>query len=172
MVTTLSGLFANSEQPSHDDKESAVQQLVSILEQAQAIGHAHASSELGRAVHSWGGNFQNSLNSAWAIVNTFAQRIADWFGQQHEAGDDDVKTEAEALAKRVAGYEVAAAIEEEVVNTLVAQGISKLKSVAQDGACDDCQAKADADPVPASQFVPPPYHTECRCSSAGADEEE
>lgn len=153
--------------------EAAVQKLASILEQAQAIGREHASNGKQERALAWGGKFVNLLQSAWDIVNTFVQRIVDWINDQdvEDITQDDIDTEVATLADHVGSFEVAAAIEQEIVDILQAQGVSMMVSVAQPDACAGCLAKADADPVPIDQFVPPPYHGRCRCSSASGDEE-
>ena len=167
MVAALRQMFAGREQPTQESKESAVHTITTILEQAKAIGHAHASDEVERSA-AWGGNFSNILTSAWGIVNTFVQRIADWVAGQDEMTEDDLDAEVDSLAETVAGSEVAAAIEQEVLDTLAAQGVTLMKSIAQVGACPLCQDKADADPVPIGDFDGPPYHPHCRCSGAPA----
>jgi hypothetical protein len=174
MVAALRELFAKSRHPSQEDKESAAQMLSSILEQAQAIGHAHATDEVERAI-AWGGKFQNVLSSAWNIVTNFVNRIAQWFAQQEATGEDiteqDIEDKIDSLAETVAGVEVAAAIEEDVQLSLYLAGVALVKSIAQPGACKFCLNKAAADPVPIDEFEPPPYHSRCRCSTAPADEE-
>jgi hypothetical protein len=168
MVATLRELFAKARRPSQDDKERAVHVLASIIEQAKAIGHAHASQEEERAT-AWGGKFQHALSSAWNIVNNFVQRIADWFAGQDEVTEEDVEAEVDSLAERVASYEVATAIEEQVLETLYFAGVTMVQSIAQPGACQPCQDKADDGPKPINDFDPPPYHGGCRCSAAPAD---
>jgi hypothetical protein len=169
----LRELYATRKQPTQEDKESAAHTLAGILEQAQAIGHAHATDEVARSI-AWGGKFTNVLNSAWDIVTTFVSRIADWFTQQQAAGEDvsdsDLAEKIDSLAEQVGGFEVAAAIEESVLQELTFAGVQMVKSAAQPGACEDCQDKADADPVPINDFEPPPYHGKCRCSTAPVDE--
>lgn len=171
MVTTLRELFAASRHPSHDAKESAAQVLVSLIEQAQAIGHAHATDEEQRGM-AWGGKFANALSSAWDIVNNFVQRILDWMAGQdpEDLDEEDIQAEVDTLAERVGSFEIAAAIEQEVVDTLASQGATLMVSVAMPGACNACLERAAADPVPVSDFEPPPYHGGCRCSSSRADE--
>ena len=168
MVTALRQLFASRAHPGYEDKEAAVQALSTILERAKAIGHAHASQEVERASNAWGGHFVSILNSSWAIVNTFVQRIEDWLSGQDDVDEADIEAEVATLADHVAGYEVAAAIEEEVMQTLAAQGVTLMVSIAQPDACSDCVDRANADPVPIGDFDAPPYHTHCRCSGAPA----
>lgn len=174
MVATLRELYAKSRQPSHEDKESAAQTLASILEQAQQIGRVHAADEQQRAI-AWGGKFQDALSSAWNIVANFVNRIAQWFADAAASGEDvteaDIEDKIDSLAETVAGVEVAAAIEEEILTELTLAGVALVKSIAQPGACESCLSKAAADPVPINDFEPPPYHSRCRCSTAPADEE-
>ena len=167
MVSALRELFAKSKHPSQEDKESAAHTLAHIIEQAKAIGHAHAIDETQRGM-AWGGKFQDALSSAWDIVNNFVQRIIDWFSSQDEVTEDDVVAEVDTLAERVGGFEVAAAIEQEVLETLYFAGVLMVRSIAQPGACEPCVDRADAGPVPINDFEPPPYHGGCRCSSAPA----
>ncbi len=143
--------------------------LASLIEQSQAIGHAHAASAEQRAV-AWGGKFVNALSSAWDIVNTFVQRIVDWMSGQspEDLSEEDIQAEVDTLSERVGSFEIAAAIEQEVVDTLAAQGATLMVSIAQPGACTPCLERADADPVPIGDFEPPPYHGSCRCSSEAA----
>jgi len=174
MVAALREIFAKAKHPSHEDKESAAHILADIIEQAQAIGHAHATDEIERAI-AWGGKFQDALSSAWNIVNNFVNRIAQWFTGQEAAGEDvteaDVVEKVDSLAEQVAGVEVAAAIEEEVLQGLTFAGVSMVRVVNQPGACDDCVARAEAGAQPINDFEPPPYHSKCKCSSAPADED-
>lgn len=172
MVAVLRELFAKSKQPSHEDRESAAHMLASIIEQAQAIGRAHAAAETQERTIAWGGKFVNALQSGWDIVSNFVQRIADWLSGPDgaDASEDEIATEIETLADHVGGFEVSAAIEQEIVDTLQAQGVGMMHSIAQPGACGPCLDKAAADPVPISDFIPPPYHNRCRCSSASADQ--
>lgn len=173
MVTALRELFAKSRQPSHEDKESAVQVLASIIEQAQAIGHEHAQSEMERGI-AWGGKFSNALNSAWDIVNNFVSRIAEWISEQvssdtgEELSEDDIAAEVDSLASTVAGVEVAAAIEQEVMDELQSQGFLQIQWYAQPGACPRCKANADMGAVPIGTdfggIAAPPAHSNCRCS--------
>lgn len=175
MVATLRELFAKSKHPSHDDKESAAHILADIIRQAQAIGHAHATDEVQQRAIAWGGKFQDALSSAWNIVTNFVNRIAEWFNGQEAAGEDvteeEIVEKVESLADTVAGVEVAAAIEEDVLQELYLAGVGKVKPIAQPDACDDCKARAEAGAQPINDFEPPPYHSRCRCSSAPADEE-
>lgn len=175
MVATLRELFAHGKHPSHDDQESAAQTLAHIIEQAQAIGRAHASDETQERAIAWGGKFQDTLSSAWNIVTNFVQRIAEWFTGKEASGEDvteqDIVDKVDSLAETVAGVEVASAIEEEIWKELYFAGVKMVKSIAQPGACSDCVARADAAPVPINDFDPPPYHSRCRCNSAPADEE-
>lgn len=169
MVTTMRELFAASKHPSHDAKESAAAVLASLIEQAQAIGHAHAAGEEQRGM-AWGGKFANALSSAWDIVNTFVQRIMDWMSGQdpEDLDEEDIQAEVDRLSERVGSFEIAAAIEQEVVDTLASQGATFMVSVAMPGACNACLERAAADPVPIGDFEPPPYHGSCRCSSSSA----
>lgn len=171
MVVALRELFAQSKHPSHDDKESAAHVLASIIEQAQEIGRTHASDEQERSL-AWGGKFANALSSAWDIVNNFVQRIIDWISGQdpEDLSEDDIIAEVDTLAERVGSFEVAAAIEQEVLDTLAEQGATLFISIAQPGACNPCLERAAADPVPMNDFEPPPYHGGCRCSTSRADE--
>lgn len=168
MVTALRELFAKSAQPSQEDKESAAHTLASILEQARAIGHAHAAQEEQRGI-AWGGKFTDVLGSAWNIVEAFVQRVREWFSRQTEVSEEDVEAEVASLAERVASVEVAAAIESEVLRELTLAGVLLVKSMAQPGACEPCQSKAEEDPVPIDDFDSPPYHGSCRCSTVPAD---
>jgi hypothetical protein len=166
----LRQLFVHAPQPNYEDKESAAQQVMSLLEQARAIGHAHASDELERS-STWGGNFGDALSSAWQIVNMFVSRIADWFtAQDGDVSEEDIQAQVDDLAETVAGTEVAGAIEQEVMDALSAQGVLMMRSVPQPGACDTCMTIAGAGPLPIADFVAPPYHPHCACSSAPADE--
>lgn len=176
MVAALRELFAKSRHPSHDDKEAAAQTLADIIEQAKALGKAHASDEAQERAIAWGGKFQDILSSAWNIVTNFVNRIAEWFADQQASGEDvtedEIEEKVESLAETVAGVEVAAAIEEEIWQELYLAGVSMVKSIAQPGACQFCQDKASEGAKPIDQFEPPPYHSRCKCSTAPADEEE
>lgn len=173
MVTALRELFAQSRTPDHDAKESAAQSIAAIIEQAQAIGRAHASVETHERSLAWGGKFTDILQSAWNIVNTFVQRITDWFTQQEDdVTEEAIEDEVDGLADRVGSFEVAAAIEEEVLRELTFAGVKMVKSEAQPGACEPCVERAERGPVPIDTFEPPPYHGLCRCSTVSADEEE
>lgn len=169
MVSALRELFAKSKTPSQEDKESTAHVLAHVIEQAKSIGHAHANDETrGMA---WGGKFTDALGSAWDIVSNFVQRITDWFSGQTDVTEDDVIAEVDSLAERVGSFEVAAAIESEVLSDLYFAGVLMVKSIAQPGACEPCVERAEAAPVPIHDFEPPPYHSGCRCSSAPADAE-
>lgn len=173
MVAALREIFAKSRHPSHEDKEAAAHVLADIIQQAQAIGHEHATDELERAI-AWGGRFTDALSSAWNIVSNFVQRIADWISEQvsgdsgNELSQDDIAAEIETLAETVAGVEVAAAIEEEVMDTIQAQGYMQIQWYAQPDACKACRAKADMGAVPIGTdfggVATPPAHSNCRCS--------
>lgn len=176
MVSVLRELFAKSKHPSHDDKESAASMIASIIRQAQDIGHAHAAQDEHERSIAWGGKFTDALSSAWNIVTNFVQRIAEWFTKQESSGADiteqDIIDKVDSLAEQVGSVEVHAAIEQSVWETLYFAGVKMMRSIAQPGACEACQAKADEGPVPIDDFEPPPYHGRCRCSGAPADEEE
>lgn len=173
MVAALREIFAKSKHPSHDDKEAAAHVLADIIQQAQQIGHEHATDELERSI-AWGGRFTDALSSAWQIVSNFVQRIADWISEQvsgdsgAELSEDDVVAEVDSLASTVAGVEVAAAIEEEVMDTIQAQGFDQIQWYAQPDACKACRARADLGPVPIGTdfngVATPPGHGGCRCS--------
>lgn len=175
MVTTLRELFAKSRAPSHDDKESAVQVLASLIEQAQAIGHAHATDERERGI-AWGGKFSNALSSAWNIVNTFVQRIVGWMSEQdpEDLSEDEIEEQVDTLAQTVSSVEIPTAIEQEVMDELERQGVLYIRWIAQPGACTQCQANADMGNVPiGTDFngdVFPPAHAHCRCSLGMGDE--
>lgn len=174
-MTALRELFAKSRHPSHEDKESCAHTLASILEQAQAIGHVHASDETQERAIAWGGKFQDVLSSAWNIVTNFVNRIAEWFTEQEASGEDvseeDITEKIESLADTVAGVEVAAAIEEDILTELTLAGVAKVRAIAQPGACEACIERAEAGPQPIDDFEPPPYHSRCRCATGVADEE-
>lgn len=173
MVAALRELFAKSKHPSHEDKESAAHVLADIIQRAQVIGHEHATDELERSI-AWGGRFTDALSSAWDIVSNFVSRIADWISEQvsgdtgAELSQDDVVAEVDSLASTVAGVEVAAAIEEEVMDTLQSQGFLQIQWYAQPDACATCKAKADMGAVPIGTdfggVATPPAHSSCRCS--------
>jgi hypothetical protein len=169
MVSTLKALrFPRGSRPSNTAQEQAVAAIHAILEQAQAIGRKHATDEEERAV-AWGGAFRDLLQSAKDIVSTFIDRIVSWWqGQDEDVSTDDLEAEVESLAETVAGYEVHAAIEEEIWQTLYFAGVSEVRSIAQPGACQACQEKADAGATPIDEFEPPPYHGRCRCSTSPA----
>lgn len=175
MVSVLREIYAKSKHPSHDDKESAAQTLASIIEHAQAIGHTYAQGQQQRSI-AWGDKFTNALNSAWSIVNNFVQRIAEWFTKQESSGADiteqDITDKIDSLAEQVADVEVHAAIEQEVWETLYFAGVKMMRSVAQPGACEACQDKADEGAVPIDDFEPPPYHSRCRCNGESADDDD
>lgn len=175
MVAALREIFAKSKQPSHEDKETAANILADIIEQAQAIGRAHTNDETHDRAIAWGGKFQQVLSSAWNIVTNFVNRIAEWFTDQKTTGEDiteaDITDKVESLAETVAGVEVAAAIEEEILRELTFVGVSMVKAIAQPDACDECKERAEAGAQPIDDFEPPPYHSRCRCSTAPADEE-
>lgn len=171
MVAALREIFAKTRHPSQEDKEATVQTLAHIIEQAKAIGHAHVHAEEQRGL-AWGGNFVNALSSAWDIVSNFVARIVDWFaGQGDGVSEDEIEAEVESLAERVAGFEVAAAVESEVLSELYFTGVLMVRSIAQPGACQLCLDKAAMGSQPINDFEPPPYHSHCRCSAAPADEE-
>ena len=176
MVTTLRELFAQRKAPGHDDKEAAVQQIAALIEQAHAIGHAHATSETHERGIAWGGKFQNALNSAWDIVSNFVSRIADWIAGQDadDVSKEDIIAEVDTLAQTVASVEIPSAIEQEVMEELQAQGTIQIRWIAQPGACAHCQANADMGSVPiGTDFngdVFPPAHAHCRCSLALGDD--
>lgn len=180
MVIALRELFAKSKTPSHDDKESAAHVLASIIEQAQAIGRAHASEEAHERGMSWGGSFVNALSSAWDIVSNFVQRIGDWISGQEADGvdvsEDDIIAEVDSLAETAASVEVASAIEQEVMDTLQSQGILAIRWIAQPGACEFCQSQAAMGSVPIGTdfggYPYPPAHPWCRCSLAMGEEAE
>lgn len=176
MVTTLRELFAQSRMPSHDAKESAAQSIAAIIEQAQAIGQTHAQDEHQERSIAWGGNFRNTLGSAWDIVNNFVQRIADWMSDQdaEELSEDEIVAEVDTLAETAASVEVPAAIEGAVMDGLQAQGLMTIRWIAQPDACDKCRALAEMGSVPLGTDFDgvafPPLHAHCRCSLGTGDE--
>ena len=170
MVKALTSLrFPHGTRPPKTAQEHVVQAVHAILEQAKAIGHAHAADEEERAL-AWGGVFRDLLQSARALVSTFIDRIVSWWQGQdtEEVSADDLEQEVESLAETVAGFEVQAAVEQEIWQTLSFAGVEMVRLVAQEGACESCQEKADAGPTPINDFEPPPYHSRCRCSTIPA----
>lgn len=170
MVNWLSAMhFMDGKPPSKETQERVTEAIHAILEQAQAIGREHANSEEHRSL-AWGGAFRDLLQSARDIVSTFIDRIVSWWqGQDPEEVDEaDLEQEVASLAETVAGFEVQAAVEQEIWQTLYLAGVEMVRSIAQDGACEPCQARADAGPTPINDFEPPPYHSRCRCSTAPA----
>lgn len=170
MVSHLSALrFPGGKPPSKEAQERVVDAIHAILEQAQAIGRTHATGKAARSI-AWGGAFRDLLQSARDIVSTFVDRIVSWWqGQDSEEVDEgDLEQEVESLAEQVASFEVHAAIEEEVWQTLYFAGVGMVRSIAQSGACQPCQEKADAGPTPIDEFDPPPYHGHCKCSTGVA----
>lgn len=169
MVAALRELYAKSKHPSHEDKESAAHILAEIIQQAQQIGHEHAERSI-----AWGGKFTDVLSSAWNIVTNFVSRIAGWISDQmngdtgEELSQDEIADEIESLAETVAGVEVAAAIEQEVMDTIQLQGFDQIQWYAQPDACPACKAKADMGAVPIGTdfggVATPPAHAHCRCS--------
>lgn len=170
MVSWLSAMhFIDGKPPSKETQERVTEAIHAILEQAQAIGREHATGETARAI-AWGGAFRNLLQSARDIVSTFIDRIVSWWNGQdpEEVSADDLEQEVASLAETVAGFEVQAAIEQEIWQTLYFAGVDMVRSAAQPGACEPCQEKADAGPTPINDFEPPPYHSRCRCSTGVA----
>lgn len=170
MVKALRELFAKSKHPSHDDKESAAHTLASIIEQAQAIGHAHAQDEHERSI-AWGGKFTDALSSAWDIVSNFVQRIGDWISGQNpeDLTEGAIVDQVDTLAETVSSVEVPSAIEGAVMDSLQSQGFLTIAWIAQPGACERCLANAAASPLPIGSEWPsgdtiPPVHPHCRCS--------
>ncbi len=164
LLTSLK--FTSDSHPSKADQTHAALAIADLLQQAKAIGHAHAADETQES-SAWGGNFANVLASAWDIVQHFVDKISAWIDGQdaEDLTEADIEAQVETLADHVGDYEVAAAIEQEVLDTLAAAGEDMLQSYPQPGCCSDCQAIADAGPTPISQFQPAPYHNGCRCSS-------
>lgn len=169
MVAALRQLFSGREQPTQESKESAVHAIATIIDAAKVIGHAHASDELERAA--WGGNFSNVLSSAWGIVNTFVQRIADWIDGQdvEDLTDEAIQDQVDSLAETVGDTEVASAIEGEVMEQLTAQGYTQQVWYADPEACPTCIENAEASPLPMGSEWPsgdtsPPAHPHCHCS--------
>jgi hypothetical protein len=175
VVATLREIYAKSRHPSHEDKESAAHVLASIIEQAQAIGRAHASSEQERGM-AWGGDFLNALQSGWDIVTNFVSRITDWIQDQISGGnnpsDDAIQAEIDTVASNAGSYEVQSAIEQEVWQTLYMAGVTMVESVPQPGACEACLARASAGPVPINDYIPPPFHNLCKCGTRPANKGE
>lgn len=176
MVSVLRELFAKTKTPSHDDKEAAAQTLASIIEQAQAIGHAHAEQDSHERSIAWGGKFTDALSSAWNIVTNFVQRITDWMAGQDAAdlSEQDIIDKVDSLAEDVSSVEVPTAIEGAIMEELQSQGLMMIRWIAMPGACPHCQANADMGSVPiGTDFngdVFPPAHPHCRCSLGIGDE--
>jgi hypothetical protein len=167
MVATLRELFAKSQSPSQEDKESAAHALAGIIEAAQAIGRAHAESEgESSARATWGGKFTDGLQSAWDIVTNFVQNIASRISGQ---SPEDAQAAIDAEAETVAGTEVASAIEQSVLSSLQSQGFFQIAWATQPGACALCLANEAASPIPIGSSFPdgsvtPPAHPHCQCS--------
>lgn len=178
LVAALKHLaFGKQTRPSHEDIEATVQKLTSILEQAQAIGHAHVHGDDEQRGMAWGGKFVNLAQSAWDIVTTFVQRIADWISEQDAEGlsEDEIEAEVDSLAETVASVEVPSAIEQAVMDGLQEQGVMQIRWIAQPDACEHCRANADMGVVDIGTDFNgdtfPPAHPHCRCSLGTADEE-
>lgn len=193
MVITLRELFAKSKHPSHDDKESAVQVIASLLEQAQEIGHQHAQIETHERSHAWGRRIKQHhdekhsvkktllLVAAWQIVTNFVQRIIDWMAKQAAdlLAEDDVIAEVDMLAETVASVEIPSAIEQEVLDAMQDQGFLHIAWIVQpdDRVCKTCRTNADQGAIPigtafASGDNYPPAHPRCRCSLGSPEDQE
>lgn len=170
MVAALRHLpFGKQSKPAHDDVQATAEKLASILQEAQAIGRAHAGEELERGIN-WGGGIKNLLDRAWNIATTFIGRITGWISGRGDGdvAQEDIDAEVISLAETVASVEVPTAIEEEVLATLQRQDFMTIQWYAQPGACAACQARADMGPVPIGTdfngVAIPTAHPHCRCS--------
>ena len=170
MVKALTSLsFSADEMPGMAAQEQVVQLLADILSRAQAIGRAHASDEKQERA-SWVQE-RNPVTSAWNIVTNFVRRIADWItgSDRQESTAQDIADQVNTLAQTVADTEVHAAVEGAVLETLQVQGVPNIIWIAQEGACEQCQANADQGAIPIGTAFEtgddyPPAHPRCRCS--------
>lgn len=146
------------------------QQIADLLQRAKAIGQAHASDETQES-HAWGGKFTDAWVSAWDIVQNFVDRMIDWIGGQddNDLDESDIEAEVESLADTVGDAEIGSAIEQAVLDELVAQGALQVAWYCSPGACVVCLENEAASPIPAGETFPsgdkcPQCHNGCQCS--------
>lgn len=169
----LKSLKFEDGEPSQADQARVTQEIADLLRRAKAIGRVHVMESM-----TWGGVFSDLWQSAKDIVSNFVARIVGWIGGQSadDLTEEDIQAEVDTLAETVGDTEIAAAVEQAVMDELDAQGFMSIQWYAQPGACKLCQRNADQGPVPiGSTFqsgdATPPAHPLCRCSIGAQSEE-
>lgn len=175
MVAALRELFAKGKHPSTEDKESTVQVIAHLLDQAQVIGREHVAQTIEGSPEkrgmAWGGKFTNTVQSAWNIVSRVVASIKTWIDQQNEGllTPEDIQKQIDLEVELVAGTEIQSAIEQEVLEVLQESGFTRIVWLAQAGACERCANNMDSGPISIGEAFPdgsttPPAHPRCRCS--------
>lgn len=163
--------FSADGPPSQAEKTQTAVQVASLLQQAKAIGQRHASDEMAES-GAWGGDFADALMSAREIVDHFVEQIEAWLNDQDPdtITDGDIEAYVQSKGEIVGDTEIAAAIEQAVLDALDTMGATLVRSETQEGACETCEDYA-SETSSIDAFDPPPYHPRCRCSTVWADED-
>jgi hypothetical protein len=174
-------------------QDELVEDVQALLQEAQAIGTAHAQvmlKKLNRAfvIGSYRNLFKQAKNIVSGIIDHVSESIQKALGkEQDEDGeqsspsdvvDETINDLIDELPELVAETEITGAIESAVLGTLKDGGVQRVRWIAEPDACAMCRELAEQGAIDADggEFLggisSPPLHPRCKCNLAPVDEGE
>jgi hypothetical protein len=146
--------------------------ITDLLEAANHEGKRIATGKEERGLISAAKNLAGrAVKIAGGIMNQIRDKVRSLYDPNlpNPYAGLDISDWAEGYSEMVAATEITDAIEEAVYDDFVEQGTAIVSWVAEDGACEECLANAEASPLPISSPFPsgdyhPPAHPNCRCN--------
>lgn len=166
---------------SQEIQDELVEDMASILEQAQSIGVRHGQQMAGKQERGLVSGIKNVVSWAKDIVLGIMDRISSAIDDALSGGEDEDKEMSEAdivdatmndlieqMPDLIAETEVQDAVESAVVDTIREAGAPKMIWVADPDACPLCQELVDQGAIDVSGewnngVSNPPLHPRCRC---------
>lgn len=161
--------------PDQHQQDTAASTVQRVLQQAHDLGVTVAQRQIGQrreTTESLRDLVAHLAEKARAIVSAFLATLKDWFaGREEPPTEDEVDTFVVDLAEMTGQTEVVAAMEQSVLATGKAAGVTHMRWIANPGACDACirlaqQGAIAIDDTFVGGVVCPPLHPRCRCHLA------
>lgn len=176
---SMQGKHLNISQEAQDE---LVEDIASILEQAQAIGVRHGQQMAGKQERGIVSGLKNAVSWAKDIVSGIMDRIESAISDVLSGSEDEDEGLSEAdivdetmtslieqMPDLIAETEIQDAVESAVIDTIRKAGVPKMIWVADPDACPMCLELASEGAIPVDGewqggISGPPGHPRCRCS--------
>lgn len=167
---------------SQEIQDELVDDIASLLKQAQGIGVQHGQVMAGKHERGLVSGIKNVVSWAKDIVSGIMDRINEAIDAALGSDDEEGLSEADIvdttmndligqMPDLIAETEIQDAVESAVIDTIRKAGVPKMRWVADPDACPICQELADQGPIDTDSewsggITSPPAHPRCRCSVA------